>query len=103
MPSAAYELIKLAIKNKQTIVATFGGHHRKMCPHAIGHRHGVERVFSYQFGGTSNSGLPPGGEWRCMDISRLSNISVHDGRWHTGKSHTRPQTCISVVDLKVDY
>lgn len=103
MPIEAYNLVRNAIKNKQTIVATYGQHRREMCPHTIGHTDGVERVLSFQFGGTSSSGLPPGGEWRCMNISDLSGILIHDGQWHTGKSHTRPQTYIDIVDLEVDY
>ena len=33
----------------------------------------------------------------------LSNVSIHDGKWHTGHSHTKPQTCIGEIDVEVAH
>ena len=55
----------------------------------------------FQFAGSSSSGLPPGGEWQCMDIAAISNVSVADGPWHTGYGHSRPQTCVKSVDVEI--
>jgi hypothetical protein len=51
--------------------------------------------------GQSNSGLPAGGQWRCMDVSAVTNVVVWDGPWHTGLSDTRPQTCVDLIDIEV--
>jgi hypothetical protein len=62
---------------------------------------GTQRVLMFQFGGQSSQGLPPGGQWRCMDVARIRNIQTQSGDWHTGFSHLRPQTCIAHVDIDV--
>ena len=98
-----YAMLAQAIKGQNQIHATYRGHRREMCPHTIGTKNGVEHVLSYQFGGTSNRGLPAEGEWRCMNVADLSDISIHEGQWHTGNRHTKPQTCIDKVDVEVIY
>jgi len=60
-------------------------------------------VLVYQFGGESNSILPEGGEWRCLDLDKIHIIQIRPGEWYTGTSHKKPQTCIDHIDLEVDY
>lgn len=98
---STYETVRQAILNKQQVIATYDGHRREMCPHVIGTKDGVERTLVYQFGGTSSSGNIP--QWRCMDIDRLSNVSVRSGQWHTSGGHSKPQTCVDVVDVEVSH
>lgn len=100
-----YDLVRQAIIEKKQVHATYGGHHREMCPHVIGTKAGSTQAQAlfYQFGGTSQSGLKPEGNWRCIPISGLSNVEVHDGEWHTGYSHSRPQTCVDIIDVAVDH
>jgi hypothetical protein len=83
------------------ITCVYNGLYRVCCPHAIGRTNGVERVLVYQFAGGSSRGLPPGGEWRCMDIPTMQQLQIRSGAWHTGAGHTRPQTCVKQVDLDV--
>ena len=101
--NTTYATLAQAIKGKNQIHATYRGHPREMCPHAIGTKNGIEHILSYQFGGTSRSGLPAGGEWRCMVVAELTDVSIHEGQWHTGNSHTKPQTCIDQVDVEVAH
>ena len=98
-----YEILRSAILSKQQIICQYGGHPREMCPHAIGTKNGEPHVLSYQFGGSSNSGLPPEGQWRCMVIANISDASAQDGDWQTGDSHTQPQSCVDVLDVEVEY
>jgi hypothetical protein len=105
MPTSTYNLIYNAIRNKQQVIATYKGHIREMCPHAIGTKNGREQALFYQFGGTSSSGkIVPGStnNWRCLTISELTNISVRHGDWHTANNHSQSQTCIDIVDLYVE-
>lgn len=98
-----YEILRSAILNKQQVFCQYDGHPREMCPHAIGTKNGESHVLSYQFGGSSKSGLPPGGQWRCMVVSGISAAVAQEGQWHTGDSHTRPQTCVDNIDVEVAY
>eukprot|EP01013_Petalomonas_cantuscygni_P016208 TRINITY_DN33174_c0_g1_i1.p1 TRINITY_DN33174_c0_g1~~TRINITY_DN33174_c0_g1_i1.p1 ORF type:complete len:102 (-),score=13.14 TRINITY_DN33174_c0_g1_i1:255-560(-) len=98
-----YGEIRDAVAAKRAIRVVFKGHERDVCPHVIGHKNGHEKVLTYQFAGYSSSGLPPGGEWRCMFVSDISSVSVISAAWHTGVGHSRPQTCVDGVDLEVDF
>jgi hypothetical protein len=95
-----YSIVRRAILDRQQIVATYHGHRREMCPHVIGTKDGSERALFFQFAGSSASGLPSGGEWRCIPIDGLTDVSSRPGRWHSAPQ-TRPQTCIELVDVRV--
>lgn len=101
--STNYDTIEQAIKQKLTISAEYDGYHREMCPHALGMKGGVVHVLSFQFAGGSKQGLPPEGQWKCMNVDGLVISSVKPGPWHTGTSHTKPQSCIDRVQVEVDY
>lgn len=98
-----YRQLRDAIENKQAVRVRFKGAERDVCPHVIGFKNGSEKVLTYQFAGYSSSGLPPGGEWRCMFIADIASVTVIDKAWHTGARHSRPQTCVDEVDLEVDF
>ena len=103
MPSQVFELFRTAIQNRQQVVCDYGGHHRLLCPHAVGWKDGQEKVISFQFAGGSSRWMPPTGEWRCFFLSKVSGAMVKNGPWHTGESHSRPNSCIDRTDTVVDY
>lgn len=99
-----YQIVKEAIRDRKTVIAKYNGHTRKMCPHVIGRKNGVKQALFYQFAGTSSTGLGRAGSpdnWRCIPIAGLRIISVEDGEWHTASNHSREQTCVDEIDLKV--
>ena len=100
-----YDLIRQAIVEKKQIHATYGGHHREMCPHVIGTKNGRAQALFFQFAGGSSSGLPPEGEWRCIPIDGLTDVSIHDGDWHSGTRQPDgpPQSCVDDIDVEVPY
>jgi hypothetical protein len=101
-PPDTYSIVRQAIIDRQQIVATYDGHPRELTPHVIGTKDGREQALFFQFGGSSNSGLPPEGDWRCMTIDGLSGVSVREGEWYTGETQTdEPQTCVDLVDAHV--
>lgn len=100
MPSAAYALFRQAIVERKQVTLMYQGRPREVCPHCIGHKDGQEKVLTYQFGGASSKGLPPGGEWRCLFIDQAQDVTLKEGAWHTGPGHTRPQTCVDNVDVE---
>ena len=100
--SATYDLFVKAITVRKQIFCTCDGYARELCPHILGATKGEEMALTYHFGGQSKSGLPPGGEWRCLSLSKVRNVRLRDGRWHAGARHTRPQPCVELVDVDVN-
>ena len=102
----AYEAVKFAIGNKRIIRATYHGRERVMCPHVVGTKNGRSQALFYQFEGESTSGLDPDGSrgnWRCMLLDDLSDVSVEEGDWHTAPNHSREQTCVDEIDVEIEY
>ena len=95
------DLIVQAIQKRWVVTAMYQGYERIMCPHVIGYKKGELNALFFQFAGGSKSGLPPGGQWRCVHVAELSNVSAGPGEWHTGLSHTQPQTCVDQVIASV--
>lgn len=103
MVTNTYDTLRRAILERKQVTCIFHGFHREICPHVLGRgKNGEEKVLSFQFGGQSRSGLPPGGEWRCMAVGEMNDVRIVDGDWHTGVSHLRPQTCVKQIDVQVD-
>ena len=100
--SPNYDLFEQAMRMHKQIFCMYDGYPRKLCPIILGHSQGQEKVLTYQFGGQSKSGLPRQGEWRCLWLSKVGNVQLHDGPWFAGSSHTQPQGCVEIVDLDVN-
>ena len=97
-----YQFLRDAILHKRQVVCIYNGLRREVCPHMIGvGKDGSEMVLSYQFAGQSSKGLPAGGEWRCMRVADINDATSRVGEWHTGDNHSRPQTCVKLIDLEV--
>ena len=103
MSDGAYEVFRQAVLSKSQVTCTYHGFHRELCPHVLGTKEGREKVLSFQFAGESSTTLPPEGEWRCMFVDEVMGAEARDGPWHTGQSHTRPQTCVDEIDVEVAY
>jgi uncharacterized protein (DUF4415 family) len=101
IPSPAYKLFEQAMTSRKQVLCTYDGYLRELCPVILGHTNGEEMALAYQFAGQSKSGLPPWGQWKCLSLSKVSNIELRDGPWHAGASHIRPQHCVQEVDLDV--
>lgn len=102
MPSLNYAQFEQAMRLRKQIVCMYGGYPRELCPIILGHSQGQEKALTYQFGGRSKSGLPPQGEWRCLWLSKVSEVQLRDGPWFAGSRHTQPQGCVEIVDLDVN-
>jgi hypothetical protein len=96
----SYAVLRAAIAKRRQVVCIYDGCVRAVCPHVIGRKQGRAHVLVFQFAGDSNSGLPPGGEWRCMAVADIRDVHVLDGPWHTAP-HSQPQSCVDQVDLEV--
>jgi hypothetical protein len=102
VPTPNYALFEQAMIGRKQVLCTYGGHPRELCPVILGHTNGHEVALTFQFGGWSKNGLPPGGQWKCLRLSKVQNAQLRDGPWHAGGSHTQPQACVKIVDLDVN-
>src|SRR5256885_2449981 len=74
-PSEIYRLFEQAMTERKQIVCMYDGHRRELCPIILGHSQGEERALTYQFaGGSTSRKLPPGGDWRCLTLSNVSEV-----------------------------
>ena len=90
------------MRRLKPITCVYKGFRRELCPIILGHSKAQEKSLTYQFGGDSRSGLPAGGEWRCLFLSEVSEIQLLDGPWISGSRHTQPSSCVEEVDLDVN-
>lgn len=95
-------LLVTAVHSRRPVRAIYQEQEREVCPHVIGrNRTGQWRVFAFQYGGTSRSGLADEGGWRCLAVSGLSRVAILNGSWHTAP-HKR-QRCVTHVEADADY
>ena len=62
-------------------------------------------MLCYQYGGGSESGLKPPGapeNWRCLAVENFRDVEFVEGTWWTAPNHSRPQTCVVVVDVDAE-
>lgn len=100
--SATYRLFAQAMAERRQILCEYDGYRRELCPIILGRSRGEEKALAYQFAGESRSGLPAGGEWKCLWLFKVSNVQLRDGAWHAGSRHRRRQSCVEIVDLDVN-
>lgn len=94
-----YEVLAEAIRTRKRVVARYHGEERVFSPHALGTKRGTYHVLVYQFAGGSRSGLPPGGEWRCLNLDELGDLRLESGPWHTAENVFNQQTCLDDVEV----
>jgi hypothetical protein len=101
-----YQLVRTAVISKHPIRAVYHGRDRRFCPHRLGRSHqGQIRVLCYQYGGESSSGLQAAGSpanWRCLALEKLSRVELLEEAWQTAPNHSRPQTCVTEVDVDAE-
>jgi hypothetical protein len=101
-----YRLVRTAVVSKRPVRAIYHGRDRWLCPHRLGrNQEGQIRVLCYQYGGESSSGLQAAGSpenWRCIALEKLSRVQLLEDVWHTAPNHSRPQTCVAVVDVDAE-
>jgi hypothetical protein len=102
MSSRSYGLFAKALIERKQIVCIYDGYRRELCPIILGHSKGQEAALVYQFAGESQSGLSPGGQWKCLRLAKTSDVRLREGPWRAGSSHQRAQACVEDVDLDVN-
>ncbi len=102
MASPTYALFHEAILTQRQIHCRYRGKWRETCPIVLGYKDREEKALVFQFGGESNTKLPPSGEWRCLKLADVREAELRDGAWREGDRHSQPQSCIDIVDLDIN-
>ncbi len=102
MPSHTYALFREAILTQRPIHCRYQGKHREICPIVLGYKDREEKALVFQYGGQTNTRLPPGGEWRCFRLGDVSGPVLADDPWREGDRHSQPQSCVDIVDLDIN-
>jgi hypothetical protein len=104
-PKDIHRLVCAAVAHRQPIAVVYDGAPRLLCPHVLGrNRAGNQRMFCYQYGGDSKSGLRPevgAGNWRCLALEKISSVEVLDAPWQT-EPHA-PQRCVENIEVDADH
>ena len=97
-------LLREAITNHKRVTGLGNLQPREFCPHILGrNKEGGWSVLGWQFGGLSERGLPPEGDWRCFELSNLSQLASHEGQWYRGFYSGRgEQHCVKQIDTAID-
>ena len=100
-----YELLLHAAACRRPVAASCDGLPRLLCPHVLGRKSGRLQALFYQFEGESKTApqelIESEGVWRCLAVSKLVQVKLCAGGWHTG-SRFGKQTCIDEVDYDGD-
>ena len=99
MRSPTYRMFEDAMRRRKQILCMYDGYPRELCPVILGHTDGHEVALTFQFAGRGSKPLPPGGQWKCLHLSKVSDNRLRDGPWHTGDQHMHRQSCVDIVDL----
>lgn len=104
MVTATYDILREAILHKRQVVAMYKGVRRELCPHILGTKGDRVYCLFYQFGGESVSRGPmhpgPSGNWRCIPIEGMSDITTREGAWHTAENLDKSQWCVDEIHLE---
>lgn len=100
--SSVFATLCEAVLARKQVALRYGGKLRLVCPHIVGHTAGAERALVFQLDGDAQSQLPPGGEWRCLVLSDVTDVELRDGPWHTKGYHRTTQRCVDKVFVDVD-
>jgi hypothetical protein len=96
------ELSKIvtALRNKLVVTGIYQGYPRVMCPSVLGYKNGLLKGLFYQHQGTTETELPPEGQWLCVVLDGLSDLEVERGLWCMPTNP--PRTCIDEIIEEAD-
>lgn len=81
---AVFDTLKEAIEKRRCVAMVADGKRREVAPLAIGFKGAKQKVLTFQFRGGSNSGLAPGGAWRCFFIDHIEWAELIGDPWQCG-------------------
>lgn len=102
MGSPIYELFVGAMIEQRQVSCTFRSRPRVFSIIILGHTDGKEVALAWQTGGESSGRLPPGGAWRNVTLSEVTDARLLDNKPRRGTRKTGEQRWVADVDLDVN-
>jgi hypothetical protein len=102
MGSPIYELFVRAMIEERQVSCVFRERHRVFSIIILGHTDGEERALAWQTGGESSGRLPPGGAWRNVTLSEVTDARLLDSKLRQGTRKSGEQRWVADVDLDVN-
>lgn len=96
-----YDTILSSMEMGKPVRVVHNGHERFMCAHTLGTTNGYQQALFYQYAGETSNGPITSPEWRCLKLYDISSIEIIGDPWHTGRNHSRPQTCVKQVAAQI--
>ena len=79
-----FDTLREAIEKRRCVTMMAEGRRRDVAPLAIGFKGTQKKVLTFQFKGSSSSGLAPGGAWRCFLLNTIDWAALSDEPWQSG-------------------
>jgi hypothetical protein len=79
-----FDTLREAIEKRRCVTMVANGRRRDVAPLAIGFKGAQKKVLTFQFKGESNSGLAPGGAWRCFSLTDIDWAQISEEPWQSG-------------------
>jgi hypothetical protein len=102
MGSPTYELFVRAMIEERQVSCVFRERPRVFSLIILGHTDGEERALAWQTGGESSGRLPPGGAWRNVTLSEVTDARLLDSKLRRGTRKSGKQLWVGDVDLDVN-
>ena len=77
---------------RRPVRVSYHGHHRLLCPHALGWNNGRPMLLGYQTGGHTSTGTLPADprlRWRCLFIDEIDHVTTTEPptAWQTAENY----------------
>jgi hypothetical protein len=102
MASPTYDLFVRAMIEEKQVACVFRERHRVFSIIILGHTDGEERALVWQTAGESSGRLPPGGAWRNVTLSEVTDVRLLGSTLRRGTRKTGEQRWVADVDLDVN-
>ena len=102
MGSPTYELFVRAMIEERQVSCVFRERPRVFSLIILGHTDGEERALAWQTGGSSSGRLPPGGAWRNVTLSEVTDARLLASKLRRGTRKSGKQQWVGDVDLEVN-
>ena len=99
------EVLIEALETKRPVTFFYEGFYRLATPHELGYKDDKLHCMVWQYGGFSSKGEVNSlnANWRCMDVSKITDLKIVDGSWITGGHHKMPSMCIDYTIMMIDF
>jgi hypothetical protein len=104
-PPAAWDALEAALRQRRAVRVSYHGHHRIICPHALGWKNGKAMLLGYQTGGHTHTGtLPeaPNNRWRNFFIDDIEVVTAEPATsWQTAHNYNAAHPFNAIDELTV--